>query len=403
MLNTTHSAQSAHSIHSVYSAQLQHVQQWIKRLEGKAIELLDGLAIDEMTPKHQADVALKCLDHVQRFSAIEKRLQDGSQANNQHDLLTHFMRAARGEYDPTDNESIDHPHNGNDVHEAHITTSLEHSQSTLPPSIATNQIPLTSRDKSGGMQSGPSRKWGVYRRNEDGQSNNTLPPSIAPDPPPVAASFTTPDLSLGAGQSRNTEASCLSSSNRDDPEHTPDKPPNEPATHDKDSSDDVLPEELLTRQEEVNMTNDFVERMREREEQRKKDEEEELWAWLGDLIDQARAEGKDFFQWLDEQEERRQWHALPENDLSQADDDDFRQRFDELEYERQEPLWSHEEMTYEEEQELAQLLNQQEWLEHTYSDEEADQEEESWYRNGWWLNEEDFPGDEDEELPWDEL
>lgn len=88
----------------VASAQLQYVKQWIKRLEDKAISLLEGLAIDELTPKHQADVALKCLDHVQRFTAIEKRLQDASHANEQYEMLAKMMRAARGEYDLTDNE-----------------------------------------------------------------------------------------------------------------------------------------------------------------------------------------------------------------------------------------------------------------------------------------------------------
>lgn len=79
------------------AAQIKRVQQWIERLEGKAVELLDGLEVEEMTPKHQADVALKCLDHVQRFTAIEKKLQDAAQANDKQGLLAKFMREARGE------------------------------------------------------------------------------------------------------------------------------------------------------------------------------------------------------------------------------------------------------------------------------------------------------------------
>ena len=79
------------------AAQIKRVQQWIERLEGKAVELLDGLEVEELTPKHQADVALKCLDHVQRFTAIEKKLQDAAQANDKQGLLAKFMREARGE------------------------------------------------------------------------------------------------------------------------------------------------------------------------------------------------------------------------------------------------------------------------------------------------------------------
>ncbi len=83
------------------AAQIKRVQQWIERLEGKAVELLDGLEVEEMTPKHQADVALKCLDHVQRFTAIEKKLQDAAQVNDKQGLLAKFMREARGEQELT--------------------------------------------------------------------------------------------------------------------------------------------------------------------------------------------------------------------------------------------------------------------------------------------------------------
>ena len=79
------------------SAQVRRIQQWIERLEAKAIQLLDGLEIAEMTPKHQADVALKCLDHIQRFTTIEKRLQADAEGGDQKGLLQQFMRQARGE------------------------------------------------------------------------------------------------------------------------------------------------------------------------------------------------------------------------------------------------------------------------------------------------------------------
>jgi hypothetical protein len=84
--------------HETYSsAQVKRIHHWIERLESKAIELLDGLEIEEMTPKHQADVAFKCLDHVQRLTLIEQKLQDATQAHDNQDLLAKFMRAARGE------------------------------------------------------------------------------------------------------------------------------------------------------------------------------------------------------------------------------------------------------------------------------------------------------------------
>jgi hypothetical protein len=348
MLNNMNSAQTSDD--TIASAQLQHIQQWIKRLEDRAIELLDGLAIDEMTPKHQADVALKCLDHIQRFSAIEKRLQDASQANDQRDLLANFMRAARGEYDLPDNEC-----------NALIKDETNHAHS----------------DKE--------------------------------------------------GRGADTRDSCLSLCNHHNAANTPAESPCECIP----TPNNELPDKYPTKQAEDEMIENFTRRIAEKARQREKDEKEELWQWLTGMMDQAREEGKDFWQWLDEQEEERQWNYQPEDDISQDEDDDFWQRIDELVHEHQEPPWSHEEMSQEDERDLRALLNQQdreqsdhycsegakspqkdqefwqwlaeqekEWQEYNWSDKEAAQEEDSWLNNGWWLDEDDLPGDE--ELPWEE-
>jgi cell fate (sporulation/competence/biofilm development) regulator YmcA (YheA/YmcA/DUF963 family) len=79
------------------SPQIKRVQYWIERLENKASTLLDGLPVEEMSPKHQADIALKCLDYLQRFTSIEKTLQDAAQINENQGLLSALKREARGE------------------------------------------------------------------------------------------------------------------------------------------------------------------------------------------------------------------------------------------------------------------------------------------------------------------
>lgn len=86
------------------SPQIKRVQFWIERLENKASALLDGLPVEEMSPKHQADVALKCLDYLQRFTAIEKTLQDAERSSANQGLLAAFKREARGEQDEQDQD-----------------------------------------------------------------------------------------------------------------------------------------------------------------------------------------------------------------------------------------------------------------------------------------------------------
>jgi hypothetical protein len=111
-----------HQDNDADSAQIKRVQQWIERLESKAVELLDGLEVEEMTPKHQADIALKCLDHVQRFTAIEKKLQDAAHANDNQDLLAQFIRAARGE---CSSEDLDDGQTTTNVTTAGLTCTRE--------------------------------------------------------------------------------------------------------------------------------------------------------------------------------------------------------------------------------------------------------------------------------------
>jgi hypothetical protein len=86
--------------HTPDTAQLKRIQHWIERLENKASTLLDGLPVEEMTPKHQADIALKCLDHLRRFAATEQALQDALEAEEEQNALSKLLREARGEQEP---------------------------------------------------------------------------------------------------------------------------------------------------------------------------------------------------------------------------------------------------------------------------------------------------------------
>lgn len=86
--------------HTSEKAQLKRIQSWIERLENKASALLDGLPVEEMTPKHQADIALKCLDHLRRFAATEQALQEALQAEQEQSSLAKLLREARGEQEP---------------------------------------------------------------------------------------------------------------------------------------------------------------------------------------------------------------------------------------------------------------------------------------------------------------
>jgi hypothetical protein len=92
------------TMHEEQSPQIRRVQYWIERLESKASTLLDGLPVEEMSPKHQADVALKCLDYLQRFTSIEKTLQDAAHSSENQGLLSAFKRQARGEQSSEDDE-----------------------------------------------------------------------------------------------------------------------------------------------------------------------------------------------------------------------------------------------------------------------------------------------------------
>jgi hypothetical protein len=83
--------------HTPDTAQIKRIQRWIERLENKASTLLDELPVEEMTPKHQADIALKCLEHLRRFTATEQALQDALQSEQEQGLLSKLLREARGE------------------------------------------------------------------------------------------------------------------------------------------------------------------------------------------------------------------------------------------------------------------------------------------------------------------
>jgi hypothetical protein len=83
--------------HTPDTTQIKRIQRWIERLENKASTLLDDLPVEEMTPKHQADIALKCLEHLRRFTTTEQALQDALQSEQEQGFLSKLLREARGE------------------------------------------------------------------------------------------------------------------------------------------------------------------------------------------------------------------------------------------------------------------------------------------------------------------